>query len=64
MPKFSKREVNYSLGHNDSHCGKVFEDDNGYCKNYRKGDDTHGTCALVEGKIKPVYWCEKFAKAR
>lgn len=63
MPKFSKREVNYSLGHSDSHCGKVFEDDKGFCKNYR-GTKEAGTCALVEGKIKPVYWCEKFAKAK
>jgi hypothetical protein len=29
MPKASKSEVDYSLGHKDAHCGKSFEDGQG-----------------------------------
>jgi hypothetical protein len=28
----SKQSVDYSGGHRDVHCGKAFEDDEGYCR--------------------------------
>lgn len=61
MSKLSKAEVNYSLGMMDSHCGKTFKDDKGYCSHFQ---DKVQTCELVEGKISPVHWCEKFKKAK
>jgi hypothetical protein len=31
MAKAGKHSVDYSRGYKDSHCGKVFGDDTGYC---------------------------------
>lgn len=68
MPKFEKSQVNYSRGHIDSHCGKVFHDDKGFCKHYiahASGNfKMSGACQLVEGPINPVYWCKEFEKAK
>ena len=64
MAKLSKDETKYSRGHADSHCGKVFADDTGYCKHYHSTTHDAGTCDIVEGKINPVYWCDKWQKAK
>lgn len=66
MAKYSKEEVNYSRGMINSHCGKVFSNDTGYCKHFQgpTGALTQGTCALVNGSISPVYWCKEFEKAK
>ena len=64
MTKKTKEEVDYSKGHKDSHCGKVFPDDKGYCRHY--SDESHevGSCELVRGIIVPVYWCKLWQKAK
>lgn len=66
MAKVSKQSVNYSRGHKDSHCGKVFPDDKGYCRHYIPHTDQHseGACQLVQGSINPVYWCEKWQRQK
>jgi hypothetical protein len=65
--KADKRSVNYSLGHKASHCGKVFDDDKGYCEHFVPHRNDHnalpGTCEKVEGGISRVYWCRLWAKA-
>lgn len=66
MAKASKQETDYSLGMAESHCGKVFSDDKGYCKHFihpKTGYTSHGTCKKVEGQINPVFWCKLYAKA-
>lgn len=62
--KYTKRQVNYSTGHIDSHCGKVFHDDKGHCKHYRASTNENGVCDIVEGQIKPMYWCKEWEKAK
>jgi len=63
MIKTDKVSVNYSRGHRDSHCGKVFPDDWGFCKHFRPSDAQTGTCEIVAGAINPLYWCTRFARA-
>lgn len=64
MAKQSKQEANYSRGMLNSHCGKVFPNDHGYCQHFiaRKNGEA-GTCEVVEGEIQPLYWCKNFKKA-
>lgn len=65
MAKRTKQAVNYSKGMIQSHCGKVFGEDKGYCKHFRGIEETatRGECSKVEGSINPVFWCELFSKA-
>lgn len=63
--KYDKNEVHYSPGHRDSHCGKAWKDDEGYCRHFMSvpsGDrwPSLGRCKLVGGSIRRTYWCEKF----
>jgi hypothetical protein len=46
--KASKQSVHYSRGMKSKHCG--------ICQHFRPPH----SCELVEGKIDPEYWCEKF----
>jgi hypothetical protein len=66
MTKLTKAETNYGNGMIHSHCGKVFSNDNGYCKHYNGGGDISkpGLCEIVEGEIKPTAWCDQFDRAR
>jgi hypothetical protein len=66
MTKATKSEVNYSKGMIHSHCGRVFPNDNGFCKHFKgAGNATKdGICSEVEGPISPIYWCERFDKAK
>ena len=66
MTKLTKEETNYSRGMIHSHCGKVFPNDNGYCKHFIRHHEatSNGECQIVDGPIDPVYWCTEFAKAR
>ncbi|HEY6021570.1 MAG TPA: hypothetical protein VIY48_17290 [Candidatus Paceibacterota bacterium] len=69
MSKFSKESVNYSRGMKDSHCGKVFSDDKGYCRHFshlsvNEEGKMSGECQIVSGDINPIYWCKKFDKAK
>jgi hypothetical protein len=52
----SKKEVKYSLGHKDSHCGPVAKWKGGDCTHFIT---PHG-CEKVQGYINPTYWCELF----
>ena len=62
-----KAEVNYSLGHKHSHCGRVSKDDKGSCRFFIPGKgyaySGEGTCEKVAGQIRRPYWCELFEKA-
>lgn len=54
MFKAEKRSVDYSRGHRDSHCGKVFNDDKGYCGHFIElptGAADLGACEKVSGAI-------------
>ncbi len=65
MKKLAKSEVDYSLGMKNSHCGRVFKDDSGYCRHFlntKTSAGKDGQCELVEGSISPVYWCDRFKK--
>lgn len=62
--KKAKKEVNYSLGMKESHCGKAFSDDSGYCQHFIGKQASTGKCEVVEGPINPVYWCELFKKVK
>lgn len=67
MTKKAKSEVSYSTGMAESHCGKVFQDDKGYCKNFIGHPDvslTTGKCRKVDGTIQRTYWCSLFEKAK
>ena len=66
MTKYEKDEVDYSHGHQGSHCGKVFSDDKGYCKHFvpQREVVTLGACDLVKGGIKPVYLCTEWQQAK
>jgi hypothetical protein len=59
MAKANKTDVDYSVGMEKSHCGKVFKDDEGYCKHFVKPS----ACQKVSGYIDPVYWCKLWEKA-
>jgi hypothetical protein len=63
----SKQLVDYSRGHREAHCGKAFEDDDGYCHYFiepRSGLATElGAWEKVEGQISRVFCCRLFAKA-
>jgi hypothetical protein len=51
----------------ESHCGRVFKDDKGYCKFFLKkagySPIGSGECEKVGGGISPVYWCKLWEKA-
>ena len=54
MYKTAKTDVNYSIGHADSHCGKAFDDDKGYCKYFiapLSSVTQLGQCQKVAGAI-------------
>lgn len=55
----SQKEVEYSPGHKDSHCGPVPKWKGGFCENFVH---PHG-CTKVRGFIKPDYWCKLFEPA-
>jgi hypothetical protein len=62
--KQTKQAVDYSHGHRDSHCGKSFDGDTGYCRHFIQtspGSDV-GQCEKVAGQINRVYWCKLFAR--
>lgn len=65
MAKAMKKEVEYSLGMAESHCGKVFKDDKGYCEHYIGYlMSPVGGCEKVNGEVSAVYWCKLFEKAQ
>lgn len=64
MAKASKHDVDYSIGMIESHCGKVFKDDKGYCRFYHHEGLDKGWCEKVSGDINSVYWCKLFEKAK
>ncbi len=67
MHKLKKDQVDYSHGHRDSHCGRVFKDDHGYCRYFIEAQSASGevgACEKVEGSINPVYWCKFFSGAQ
>ena len=51
MPKFSKKQVQYSKGMPNSRCG--------VCVHFHVG--TH-TCDVVAGYIRPDMWCVSFIR--
>jgi High potential iron-sulfur protein len=56
MSKLTKKEVDYSKGTAEKHCG--------ICHHFRKyGHDHSGKCAIVEGEIDPEDWCKRFEKS-
>lgn len=55
-----KKEVRYSQGHKDSHCGPVAKWDGGSCEHFAA---PHG-CCKVRGYISPSYWCELFEEKK
>ncbi len=64
--KASKAQVDYSRGMKESHCGRAFPDDKGYCQHFigPYGSSELGTCSKVEGPINRLYWCRLFARAK
>jgi hypothetical protein len=64
MPKVNKNSVGYSRGHRDSHCGKAFDGDRGYCRHYQPHSENEGSCTKVEGHIRAIDWCKLWSKAR
>jgi hypothetical protein len=61
MYKISKSDVDYSIGHKDSHCGKSFDDDKGYCRFFispLSAATQLGQFQKVAGAINNVYWCK------
>jgi len=64
MAKMTKEETDYSKGHQDSHCGPLSRNDKYYCKHFRQSRASTGTCTVVEGDIKPDYWCTEFEKIK
>lgn len=66
MTKLTKEESNYGRGMINSHCGKVFSNDTGYCQHFRDDNGIHvyGTCTEVEGQINRTYWCKEFLKVK
>ena len=64
--KKPKAEVDYSVGHKDSHCGPTSGSDTGWCKNFVGGKlrkTREGECYKVAGPIRRMYWCKLFEKA-
>ena len=61
--KVTKQSADYSHGHRDAHCGKSFPDDTGYCRHFQPGSEYAGSCELVQGAIKVMYWCRLFVRA-
>jgi hypothetical protein len=68
MPKISKAEAQYSIGHQNSHCGRAFEADTNFCRHFipplSRTANPLGTCERVVGPISPVFWCRLFAKVQ
>jgi hypothetical protein len=66
MYKISKADVRYSIGHADSHCGKSFDADKGYCRYFiapLSSATQLGQCQKVAGAINKVYWCRLWERA-
>jgi hypothetical protein len=61
--KEAKRDVNYSRGHRDAHCGKMDAADDGYCTHFINRNQKDGACTEVEGTIGRGMWCELFKAA-
>ncbi len=63
--KLNKPQVDYSRGMKDSHCGKSYSGDSGYCRHFiePRGNSELGQCERVSGPINRLYWCRLFAKA-
>ena len=55
--KASKESVNYSRGMADSHCGKSFKDDTGYCRHFipPSSPANDGSCERVAGTINAAW---------
>jgi hypothetical protein len=59
-PKLGESQVDYGIGHRDSHCGKPFAANTGYCKHFIEplsSASELGQCQKVAGSINRVYWC-------
>ena len=66
-PKITKAEAHYSIGHKDSHCGKSFADDTGYCRYFITPLSSAielGQCRKVSGSINRVYLCKLWERAQ
>jgi len=66
MLKATKASVDYSPGHKDSHCGKSFDDDNGYYRYFMSPlswATQLGQCQKVAGSINKVHWCRLYVRA-
>jgi hypothetical protein len=55
--KASKESVDYSRGMADSHCGKSFKDDTGYCRHFipPSSPANDGSCERVAGTINAAW---------
>lgn len=66
--KKPKAEVDYGMGHKDSHCGRSSKDDAGFCRHFRSPpmfgtQPITGSCVKVIGNISRTHWCKLFEKA-
>ena len=65
--KATKAAVSYSLGEKNSHCGKSFEGDTGFCRYFQappQAEITTGTCQKVEGQIRRIDWCKLWTRVQ
>ncbi len=65
MYKIRKSDVDYGIGHAESHCGKTSDTDKGYCRYFiapLSPAAQLGQCQKVAGAINKVYWCRLFEK--
>jgi hypothetical protein len=66
-PKQEKREINYSWGTPERHCGKLANSDEGYCRCFvaHRNDvpDATGLCKQVKGEITRTYSCNLYSAA-
>lgn len=54
LGKRDKKDVDYSEGLPNAHCGPVTKWPTGSCKNFKEPS----SCRLVSGNIEPDYWCK------
>ena len=63
-PKMEKREVDYSLGNAERHCGRLSKTDACGCKfvivHRDDSPDMPGVCKLVKGPIRRVDRCNLY----
>jgi hypothetical protein len=64
--KQPKAAVEYSQGHQASHCGPTSRLDPNYCQHFRTAVSgssyKQGACEKVAGPIRPSMWCKLFKK--